>query len=140
MTREGKQDKKTIGVGSLIARWRVMRARGSKHRRRHRELSGGGPYGAGRCSADAVRSLPNFAELAKRLGPSVVNVSTTQVRRMTQGAPAPFGQDDPRNDLLERFFGGRIPRVRNPDRNRARVASARDSSLTITVPSSPTIT
>jgi serine protease Do len=61
-------------------------------------------------STEAVRSLPDFAELAKRVGPSVVNVSTTQVRRMAQDLPSPFGQGDPRNDLLERFFGGRIPR------------------------------
>jgi serine protease Do len=59
-------------------------------------------------STAAVRSLPDFAELAKRVGPSVVNVSTTQVRKMAQDFP--FDQGDPRNDLLERFFGGRIPR------------------------------
>lgn len=61
-------------------------------------------------STEAVRTLPNFAELAKRVGPSVVNVSTTQLRRMAEDVPSPFGEDDPRNDLLERFFGGRIPR------------------------------
>jgi serine protease Do len=61
-------------------------------------------------STEAVRSLPNFAELAKRVGPSVVNVSTTQLRRMAEDVPSPFGEGDPRNDLLERFFGGRIPR------------------------------
>ncbi|HKY08539.1 MAG TPA: DegQ family serine endoprotease [Candidatus Binatia bacterium] len=65
-------------------------------------------------SPDAVRSLPNFTELAKRVGPSVVNVSTAQTRRMTQGMPSPFGQGDPRNDFLERFFGGRIPRGPQP--------------------------
>jgi serine protease Do len=61
-------------------------------------------------TADPVRSLPNFTDLAKRVGPSVVNVSTTQPRRQAQNAPGPFGPGDPRNDLLERFFGGRIPR------------------------------
>ena len=61
-------------------------------------------------AADPIRSLPNFTELAKRVGPSVVNVSTTQVRRPAQGQPSPFGPGDPRNELLERFFGGRIPR------------------------------
>ena len=61
-------------------------------------------------STEAVRTLPDFAELAKRVGPSVVNVSTTQLRRMAEDVPSPFGEDDPRNDLLERFFGGRIPR------------------------------
>jgi serine protease Do len=68
-------------------------------------------------SPEASRNLPNFAELAKRVGPSVVNVSTTQVRRMAQGAPSPFGPGDPRNDLLERFFGGRIPRAPQPRQN-----------------------
>ena len=61
-------------------------------------------------AAETGRGLPNFADLAKRAGPSVVNVSTTQVRKMAQDAPSPFGQGDPRNDLLERFFGGRVPR------------------------------
>jgi serine protease Do len=61
-------------------------------------------------STEAVRGLPNFADLAKRVGPSVVNVSTTQIRKMAQDMPSPFDQGDPRNDLLERFFGGRIPR------------------------------
>ena len=60
-------------------------------------------------AAEPSRSLPNFAELAKKVGPSVVNVSTTQVRRMAQEVPSPFGPGDPRNDLLERFFGGRTP-------------------------------
>ncbi len=61
-------------------------------------------------AAEASRGLPNFADLAKRVGPSVVNVSTTQMRKMAQDVPSPFGPGDPRNDLLERFFGGRIPR------------------------------
>ena len=61
-------------------------------------------------ATETDRGLPNFANLAKRVGPSVVNVSTTQVRKMAQDVPSPFGQGDPRNDLLERFFGGRIPR------------------------------
>ena len=61
-------------------------------------------------AADPVRSLPNFTGLAKRVGPSVVNVSTTQMRRETQSVPSPFGPGDPRNDFLERFFGGRTPR------------------------------
>jgi serine protease Do len=60
--------------------------------------------------AENSRNLPSFVELAKRVGPSVVNVSTTQVRKMAQDVPSPFGPGDPRNDLLERFFGGRIPR------------------------------
>jgi serine protease Do len=59
-------------------------------------------------ASEAARSLPDFAGLAKKLGPSVVNVSTVQVRRMAQGIPSPFGSGDPRRDFLERF-GGRMP-------------------------------
>jgi serine protease Do len=67
--------------------------------------------GAASAPADqSSRSLPNFTELVKRVGPSVVNVSTTRLRRMTQGTPSPFGQGDS-NDWLERFFGGAIPRA-----------------------------
>ncbi len=62
-------------------------------------------------TADPARPLPNFTELAKRVGPSVVNVSSVRVRRRAQGIPAPFGSGDPRNDLLERFFGGQGPRA-----------------------------
>src|SRR5262249_35172455 len=55
-------------------------------------------------------TLPDFASLAKRLGPAVVNVSTTGIRKAAQEGASPFDSDDPMNDLLQRFFGGRIPR------------------------------
>jgi serine protease Do len=56
------------------------------------------------------QGLPDFASLAKRVGPSVVNVSTTQVRRAAADAPSPFEDDDPMSQFWQRFFGGRIPR------------------------------
>ena len=37
----------------------------------------------------AAAALPDFARLAKKLGPAVVNISTTQVRRTAEQAPAP---------------------------------------------------
>src|SRR5437867_51830 len=55
-------------------------------------------------------TLPDFASLAKRLGPAVVNVSTTGIRKTAQEGANPFGNDDSMNDLLQRFFGGRVPR------------------------------
>ncbi|HEY7166337.1 MAG TPA: DegQ family serine endoprotease [Candidatus Binatia bacterium] len=62
-------------------------------------------------TAPAPQVLPDFASLAKRLGPTVVNISTTQVRRTAQqDMPNPFGNDDSLNQFWERFFGGRIPR------------------------------
>jgi serine protease Do len=59
--------------------------------------------------------VPNFAELAEHLKPSVVNVSTTQVmkgqRRSTPRLPFPnpFGERDPFEEFFERFFGGENP-------------------------------
>ncbi|MGH7853419.1 MAG: DegQ family serine endoprotease [Candidatus Binatia bacterium] len=114
MTREGKPYNKTIGVGSLIAGGALCVLAGASIGSAIENYPAAGRAVPVAASADAIRSLPNFVELAKRVGPSVVNVSTTQVRRMAQGAPAPFGQGDPRNDLLERFFGGRIPRGPQP--------------------------
>jgi len=61
-------------------------------------------------TVSAPQALPDFASLAKRLGPAVVNISTTQVRKTAQDAPNPFGNDDSMNQFWERFFGGRMPR------------------------------
>ena len=61
-------------------------------------------------SPASVQSLPDFAALAKKLGPSVVNVSTTQLRRTAQQGPSPFGDDDSLDQFWQRFFGGRMPR------------------------------
>jgi serine protease Do len=78
-----------------------------------------GRYHAGISLATAANSpapvgssqaLPDFAVLAKRIGPSVVNVSTTQVRRAAQDLP--FGSDDPMGQFFERFFGA----PRGPER------------------------
>jgi serine protease Do len=52
--------------------------------------------------------LPDFAVLAKRLSPSVVNISTTQEM---QGMRTPFGEDDSLREFwepFERFFGPRM--------------------------------
>ena len=82
-------------------------------------------------AADVSQGLPNFAALVKRVGPSVVNVSTTQTRRTAQDIPSPFGPGDPRNDLLERFFGGRIPRGPQPRQNGVGSGFIIDSNGTI---------
>ncbi|MGH8058679.1 MAG: DegQ family serine endoprotease, partial [Candidatus Entotheonellia bacterium] len=59
---------------------------------------------------------PNFADLAERLNPSVVNISTTQVVKGQQRRsaprfpfPSPFGERDPFEEFFERFFGGENP-------------------------------
>jgi serine protease Do len=59
--------------------------------------------------------VPNFADLAEHLKPSVVNMSTTQVVRGQRRAiprmpfPNPFGERDPFEEFFERFFGGENP-------------------------------
>ena len=65
---------------------------------------------AGAATSATPQSLPDFASLAKKIGPSVVNVSTTQIRRRAQDPSSPFGGDDPTSQFWERFFGGPTPR------------------------------
>jgi serine protease Do len=60
-------------------------------------------------SAAAAQGLPDFVSLVKKVGPVVVNVSTTQMRKAAEEFPTPFGGEDPFNDFWQRFFGGRIP-------------------------------
>ena len=62
-----------------------------------------------------VVQVPNFADLAEHLKPSVVNMSTTQVvkgqRRTTPRMPFPnpFGERDPFEEFFERFLVAKIP-------------------------------
>lgn len=50
--------------------------------------------------------LPNFVALAEKLGPVVVNISTTQI---IKEAPVPFGREDPLAEFWRRFFGEAYP-------------------------------
>jgi serine protease Do len=66
--------------------------------------------------------LPDFVNLAKKIRPSVVNISTTQMsegRGGPQEFSSPFGggEEDPFNDFWRRFFGGPMPR--GPQRQRS---------------------
>ncbi len=56
------------------------------------------------------RGIPDFTALAKKVGPAVVNVSTTQIRKTAQEAPSPFADDDPMSQFWQRFFGQPVPR------------------------------
>ncbi len=56
----------------------------------------------------AAKGLPDFANLAKKLSPAVVNVATTQMRRATQDSPD-LG-DNRMGEFFERFFGAPLPR------------------------------
>src|SRR5262245_35941107 len=55
------------------------------------------------------RDLPNFADLAEKQGPAVVNISTTQTVRGTPGVP-PGAEDDPFNDFFRKFGPQQPPR------------------------------
>jgi len=57
-------------------------------------------------TAIGAAALPDFASLAKRLRPVVVNISTTQVSEGVQGFGSPFGEED----FWRKFFGGPLPR------------------------------
>ncbi|MGH7824537.1 MAG: DegQ family serine endoprotease [Candidatus Binatia bacterium] len=68
-------------------------------------------------AASTVQGLPNFVELAEKLEPVVVNISTTQAvsrvqspqpfgrRRPAPGPFGPFGENDPFSEFWRRFFG-----------------------------------
>ena len=62
----------------------------------------------------AVRELPDFSELADRVGPSVVNIRTTErarAGRAPQGGPE---MDEDMQEFFRRFFGVPIPGQPNP--------------------------
>jgi serine protease Do len=73
-------------------------------------------HAAGYSAPAPAQGLPDFVSLVKKVGPAVVNISTTQIRKTAQDVPSPFGEEDPFNDFWQRFFGGRIPR--GPQRQR----------------------
>ena len=57
------------------------------------------------------RELPDFTDLAERQGPTVVNISTTQMRERRSGQGGPnIEEDDPLYDFFRRF----IPRPPGP--------------------------
>ena len=58
--------------------------------------------------AGSGQTVPDFATLAKKIGPMVVNVSTVQVRKTAENLPG--FNDDPLSQFWQRFFGGRVPR------------------------------
>ncbi len=71
---------------------------------------------AGSLTGGATLAVPepaqlsnSFAGVVNKVGPAVVNISTTQVmeRRRSRRRSAPNGPDDPFQDFFDRFFDGR---------------------------------
>ncbi|MDO8643553.1 MAG: trypsin-like peptidase domain-containing protein, partial [bacterium] len=60
-------------------------------------------------------ALPSFVDLAKKVKPAVVNVSTTKVIKRPQGGQqfgSPFGPQGPFDDFFDRFFDQGGPQER----------------------------
>jgi serine protease Do len=110
MTVESKLKRRTFSISSMLVSSAlcVLAGVGISGAIDHFQ-SAGRTAPDGRASPSATQGLPDFANLAKQVGPSVVNVSTTQIRKAAQGVPLPFDRDDPMSEFWRRFFGGRIP-------------------------------
>ncbi|HJV87034.1 MAG TPA: DegQ family serine endoprotease [Noviherbaspirillum sp.] len=65
--------------------------------------------------AASVAGLPDFADLAEKTGPAVVNIRTTERVKPGQGG-LPGGDDEEMQEFFRRFFGVPIPRQQQPDR------------------------
>src|SRR4051794_40676718 len=64
-----------------------------------------------------TQGLPNFVQLAEKIGPIVVNISTTQRVRRGQspgGSDQPFEGNDQLNEFWRRFFGDQFAAPQQP--------------------------
>ncbi len=68
-------------------------------------------------SAPAVRGLPDFADLAEALSPSVVNIRTLEKSKAASSGGS-SGMDEEMQEFFRRFFGDRVPMPNTPRPNR----------------------
>lgn len=79
-----------------------------------------GPVAAQTPPSVAVRGLPDFSELVEQVGPSVVNIRTTEKIQQRQG-DADSDREAEMQEFLRRFFGMPLPdQRRDPRRNAPR--------------------
>src|SRR5271155_1288297 len=87
----------TLGIGILIGTvisGRALATHGQS-----------GPSGASLLAVPDPISLSNsFSTISKKLGPAVVNISTTQVIEKPKGGKTPKKFGDPFQDFFDRFF------------------------------------
>ncbi len=104
--RKAKSRLAPVAVASLVSVLAGMALSGAIERRH----PGVQPANAASSAAPIVapQGLPDFISLVKKLGPSVVNVSTTEIRKATQEGPG--SGDDQMGQFFERFFGAPAPR------------------------------
>jgi serine protease Do len=74
--------------------------------------TGAGPVGAAHAQQGQI--LPDFADLAERAGPAVVNIRTTQRVRPGQGGAVPGIEDEEMQEFFRRFFGIPVPPPQQP--------------------------
>ena len=73
----------------------------------------GGVISTAHAASAAASGLPDFADLAEKTGPAVVNIRTTERVRFGQGGTG--GDDEEMQEFFRRFFGVPIPK-QQPDR------------------------
>lgn len=64
----------------------------------------------GAAETSLLNTPPSFAQLAKKVTPSVVNISTIKVTKGGGQMPSPFGPNDPLKEFFERYFRDQMPR------------------------------
>lgn len=67
------------------------------------------PAAQAAAAVSAVAGLPDFAELVDKVGPSVVNIRTTERRTLGQANGQGVPGEDEMQELLRKFFGGAVP-------------------------------
>lgn len=70
-----------------------------------------------RTQAPAIAGLPDFADLAEKAGPAVVNIRTTERVKPGQGG-MPGSEEEEMQEFFRRFFGVPMPRPQPAPRNR----------------------
>lgn len=66
----------------------------------------------------AVTTLPDFADLAEKTGPAVVNIRTTERVKPGQGGTGvPGAEDEEMQEFFRKFFGVPMPRQPQPERS-----------------------
>jgi serine protease Do len=70
-------------------------------------------FAVGQANVSGATPPVSFADLAKRVGPSVVNISTVKRVKGVEGMgpfKQPFGREDPFEEFFRKFFGDQMPR------------------------------
>ncbi|WP_235953486.1 DegQ family serine endoprotease [Noviherbaspirillum galbum] len=68
-------------------------------------------------AANGVAGLPDFADLAEKTGPAVVNIRTTERVKPGQNGLPGGAEDEEMQEFFRRFFGVPVPRQQQPDRS-----------------------